>query len=235
MLRALTFISIFSISYAANARLEDPSGRCRTSPVLELARKDGLYQKIAPHDSFFKLLQQESCSKVEALNQNKDFQEVVAELQNKASNSPNILSNANTEPESALCEASLYIFVSFSLGEKALLNLAHDAKQFGATLVLRGFREGSYTKTAQSLQKVITKTGQGVFIDPELYTLFDIRAVPTYVLAKPFLLESQEGIQTPLHDKLQGHVSAHYALETFAKEGDLKKEAQTLLKRGILK
>ena len=65
--------------------------------------------------------------------------------------------------ETNLSEASLYIFVSFSLGEKALLNLAREAKQFDAILVLRGFKEGSYRKTAQALQEIITKTGQGVF------------------------------------------------------------------------
>ena len=129
-------------------------------------------------------------------------------------------------------QPNLYIFVSFSMGEKALLNLAHEAKQFNAILVLRGFKDGSYVNTAQSLQNMIIKTGQGVIIDPELYTLFNITAVPTFVLAKPFSLQSQTRIQTPIHDKLQGHVSVHYALEVFAKEGDLKEEVQHLLHKG---
>ena len=58
-------------------------------------------------------------------------------------------------------------------------------------------------------------------------------AVPTYVLAKPFNVIAAERVQTPMHDKLQGHVSTRYALETFAKEGDLKDEAQDLLTRGV--
>jgi conjugal transfer pilus assembly protein TrbC len=131
--------------------------------------------------------------------------------------------------------SSFYIFVSFSLGEKALLNLAQEAKQYGAILVLRGFKDGSYTKTAKALQNIIVKTGQGVVIDPELYSLFQITAVPTFVLTKPFSLQPQERIQTPIHDKLQGHVSVRYALETFAKEGDLGNEAQSLLKNIPLK
>jgi conjugal transfer pilus assembly protein TrbC len=113
------------------------------------------------------------------------------------------------------------------------LNIAHEAKRFGATLVLKGFREGSYRKTAQELQAIIIKTGQGVIIDPELYTLFNITAVPSFVLAQPFSLYSQERIQTPLHDKLQGHVSLHYALERFSKEGDLKEESLNLLHRVV--
>jgi type-F conjugative transfer system pilin assembly protein TrbC len=118
------------------------------------------------------------------------------------------------------------------MGEKALLNLAHEAKRFNATLVLRGFKDGSYVKTAQALQNIITKTGQGAIVDPELFTLFNVTAVPTYVLAKPFTIIAAERTQTPIHDKLQGHVSLNYVLEQFAKEGDFKDEARTLLNRG---
>ncbi len=208
---------------------------CQESPVKKLSCGDNVYQNLLPQDSFITQIQQESLQKIEALSKDKEFKDIVAEFQNNASNSQNLSTVSKTEPL-----GELYIFVSFSLGEKALENLASEAKQFGATLFLKGFKEGSYIKTAQSLQTIITKTGQGVLIDPELYTLFDIRAVPTYILAKPFSLQSQTRLQTPikwapLHDKLQGHVSAQYVLESFAKEGDLKREAQTLLKRGVLK
>ncbi len=129
-------------------------------------------------------------------------------------------------------EKHLYIFVSFSLGEKALFNLAKEAKLYNAVLVLRGFVEGSYAKTVKILQKIIQETGQGFLIDPELFTLFSIQAIPTFVLSKPFPFSVQERIQTPLHDRIQGHVSAQYALEIFAKGGELKESAQALLKKG---
>jgi type-F conjugative transfer system pilin assembly protein TrbC len=170
-------------------------------------------------------LQEESFQKLEELRINKEFQAIVAELQGNGEITKPLFSS---ELGKSL-EASLYIFVSFSMGEKALLNLAHEAKRFGATLVLRGFIDGSYLKTTKALQKIITKTGKGAFIDPELYTLFNVTAVPTIVLAKPFQLYAQERIQTPVSDKLQGHVSVRYALEQFVKEGDLKEEAQYLL------
>ncbi|MBA3814649.1 MAG: type-F conjugative transfer system pilin assembly protein TrbC [Alphaproteobacteria bacterium] len=233
MLRLVIFL-LFSMNYEASSSIENHSGQCRASSQTsldeELTREHGLYQNRAIHDTIFKWLQQESLQKVEALLQDKEFRDTVLVLQNKASNSQNLPPVSKTEPL-----GELYIFVSFSLGEKALLNLGQDAKRFGATLVLRGFREGSYTKTAHSLQKIITKTGQGVLIDPELYSLFHITTVPTYILAKPFVLQSETRTQTPIYDKLQGHVSAHYALEAFAKEGDLRREAQTFLKRGALK
>jgi type-F conjugative transfer system pilin assembly protein TrbC len=194
---------------------------------MELARENRCYQDIASQDSFLKLFEQESLQKVGSLQKDPAFQTILADLQNNGSKNEPTVSHQN--------KGELYLFVSFSMGEKALLNLAHEAKQVGATLVLRGFKEDSYTKTAKALQNIITKTGQGVLIDPELYSLFQITAVPTFVLARPFSLQTQERTQTPIHDKLQGHVSVRYALETFAKEGDLKDEAQFLLKNIPLK
>ncbi|MBS0272294.1 MAG: type-F conjugative transfer system pilin assembly protein TrbC [Proteobacteria bacterium] len=179
-------------------------------------------------------LQNDSLEKIESLINDTNFQKAISVLESNTSCSvkdlsfESALSKVHSSPEE---KTELYIFVSFSLGEKALLNLAHDAKSFGGALVLRGFIEGSYAKTAQSLQKIISQTGQGFLIDPELFNLFSIKAVPTFILSKPFQVSSLERTQTPIHDRLQGHVSMQYALETFAKEGDLSQEAQSLLKR----
>lgn len=221
---------IFIIFLFKNSCLTEAHANCRTSPVKELIRKEKLYQKRDCSDSFFTQFQKESLQKVKELENNEEFQEIMAELQ-----SPTPRISKNFKGLSAENSGELYIFISFSLGEKALLNLAQDAKRFGATLLLRGFKDGSYAKTVQALTKIILKTGQGVIIDPELYSLFDITAVPTFILAKPVTLNPTERTQTPIHDKLQGHVSTRYVLETFAKEGDLKNDAQALLKRGAIK
>ena len=217
-----------------NKLLAEAHASCRTSPqtslVQELARKAELYQKKSCSDSFFTQFQKDSLQKVTDLKNNEEFKEIVAEFQGHVPRVSNevksVMPNNN---------GNLYIFVSFSLGEKALLNLAQDAKQFGATFILKGFKERSYAQTVQALQKVILKTGQGVIIDPELYSLFNITAVPTFILTNPLQLRPEIRSQTPIHDKLQGHVSTHYALETFAKEGDLNNEAQALLKVGGIK
>ena len=71
-------------------------------------------------------------------------------------------------------------------------------------------------------------------VDPELFTFFSVSSVPTYILAKPFQLNSSERTQAPLHDRIQGHTSVHYVLETFAKEGDLQNEAKALLTKDLL-
>lgn len=228
------------IACFAYGHVTPQTSQCQTSSSLELVRESEPYQDLVTYGNTLKTkefnessscktalqdLQENSLQKVEALQNDPAFQETVNILQNNLAQNTAI----NFSRES---QGSLYIFVSFSMSEKALLNIAHEAKQFGATLVLRGFYEGSYLKTAKTLQNTITKTGQGVLVDPELYSLFHITAVPTFVMAKPFQLYAQERTQTPIHDKLQGHVSIRYALEQFSKEGDLKEEAQLFLQGG---
>jgi type-F conjugative transfer system pilin assembly protein TrbC len=161
-----------------------------------------------------------------------EIQNFVATLQDQIATQGPQPKHKSVPPNPA---AELYLFVSFSLGEKALLNLAQEAKAYGATLILKGFIEGSYAKTVKALQAIITKTGQGVSVDPELFTLFNVKAVPTYVLSKPFQLNTLERNQTPIHDRIQGHISLQYALEKFAKEGDLQEEASSLLANVPLK
>ncbi len=187
-----------------------------SSKVVETLKQDKDFQSFLTH----------SFEQRDAALEDLEFQGLVTDLRVQAP-----LQTSQHKSKAG----SLYIFVSFSLGEKALLNLAQHAKAYGATLALRGFIEGSYAKTVQALQNIILKTGEGFIIDPDLFSLFSITAVPTYVLAKPFQLAAQTRTQTPLHDRLMGHVSIAYALESFAKSGDLTEEAQTLLdKRGSL-
>jgi type-F conjugative transfer system pilin assembly protein TrbC len=218
-------------------------------------------------DFVIQKLQEDSLQKIDTLLKDKEFQSVVSTLEVRAScpttnlpfgvnsNNPDFLSKgcqtenelerlSNLALEDRVKHENFYIFVSFSLGEKALLNIALDAKRYGATLVLRGFKAGSHVKTVQALQKIIEKTGQGFIIDPELFTLFAIQTVPTFVLSKTFHLNASERMQAmpsgvrpggAIHDQIQGHVSVQYVLETFSKEGDLKDEAKSLLLTGETK
>ncbi len=186
----------------------------------------------------FQDLQQELLQKKDLVLENKEFQEFVTALHEKLPHSLPTCQNAEKTnlggSQAYNSKGNLYIFVSFSLGEKALLNLAHEAQRYGAIFVLRGFKEGSYSKTVQALQKIILETGQGIIIDPELFTLFSVSSVPTFILAKSFSLNTFERTATPFHDRLQGHVSVHYALETFSKEGELQGEAKALLTKPLL-
>lgn len=221
----------------------------KTKEIQSLQEESMQKVKELQKNKEFQDFQQETFQKKDPVLESKEFQQFITELNEKALTSFPTCQNTEkmlaTNTQVRRSEGNLYIFVSFSLGEKALMNLAHEAKQFGATLILRGFKacprvgreleHNNYAKTVQALQKIILKTGQGVSIDPELFAFFSVSSVPTYILAKPFQLNSSEPTSHPLHDRLQGHVSAHYALETFAKEGDLQSEAKAhLTKASVL-
>jgi type-F conjugative transfer system pilin assembly protein TrbC len=229
LLCALSFSLLISSAYTFSKDKACAHGEgfveqksCKSS----LLNGNSSYEGSSMEESILKL-QEASIKKVEEIQADKEFQNIVVELKTKTL--PHLVTFQDAEK---MLYGELYIFVSFSLGEKALMNLAHDAKRYGATLVLRGFRKGSYAQTVQTLQKIILKTGQGFIIDPELYSLFSITAVPTFVLTKLSQISHEPRTLTPLHDRMQGHVSAHYALENFAKEGELQSEAKTFLKKG---
>ncbi|KAB2833227.1 MAG: type-F conjugative transfer system pilin assembly protein TrbC [Caedimonadaceae bacterium] len=218
-----------------------PGSSLSEGSLIENSLKD---IETVQKDKGFQSFLSESFKQRESALESKECQDIVETLRVSALQiqSPLQSSQKNTPAE-------LTLFVSFSLGEKALLNLAYEAKLYGATLVLRGFKNNSYAQTVKALQKIIQETGQGFIIDPELFSLFSVTAVPTYILSRPFQLQTlelqtlesktfgshvSERIQTPLHDRLQGHVSLHYALEVFAKEGDLRNEAQSFLTKARL-
>lgn len=206
------------------ARLQEDSLTENPLKIVEAVQKDKEFQSFLS----------ESLRKRDAVLENDEFQNFVTNLEAQEPLQTSQHKNKPGEPSGNTPKSMLYIFVSFSLSEKALLNLAQEAKVYGATLVLRGFIEGSYSRTVKALQNIIIKTGQGIIIDPELFNLFSISAVPTYVLSQPFQLNASMRTQTPIHDRIQGHVSIQYALETFAKEGDLQEEANSLLTQASL-
>lgn len=120
-------------------------------------------------------------------------------------------------------EATLYVFVSLSMPKLALLSLSLDAARLGATLVLKGLKDNSYKATAEYLQEMIHKTGNGFLIHPELFKAYAIDKVPTFVLSKMPLNHE------PHFDKVSGHISLNAALEKIAHAGDLSQDAATIL------
>ncbi|MDI9640425.1 type-F conjugative transfer system pilin assembly protein TrbC [Geitlerinema splendidum] len=202
-------------------------------PLIESSLK---IVETVQQDKDFQSFLRESSKQRDTVLESREFQDVATSLSaSMLLGQKPLQSSQNPTGITRNTPAELTLFVSFSLGEKALLNLAHEAKLYGATLVLRGFKNNSYAQTVKALQEIIQETGQGFIIDPELFSLFSVTSVPTYVLSHPFQLHASELTYTPLHDRLQGHVSLHYALGVFAKEGDLQNEAQSLLANAQLK
>lgn len=112
--------------------------------------------------------------------------------------------------------SGLIVFVSLGLPRPTLERLVVDAERVKATLVLRGVRDRSVTKTAQTIAELIGKRTVSWQIDPALFTRFEVRAVPTFVLidpSKPVLVACSEGqCQQASYAKVAGDVSIGHAL-----------------------
>lgn len=123
----------------------------------------------------------------------------------------------------------LFLFISSSMPRQALENYFYEAKKYNATILIRGFINDSLKETTQFFAKI--DNGTSALIDPDRYTKFNINAVPAIVLVQ----DESECINqscTPRHDRISGNISIAYALESFAKEGDLRNLAQNILRGG---
>lgn len=109
---------------------------------------------------------------------------------------------------------TVLVFVSFSMPETAIKQLAHDLKKLGGALVIRGLINNSFRDTSLYLQKL----GEGVLLDPTLFEKFNITSVPTFIIVEGDLKSEQ----TPKHDRLQGNVSLRFVLERAVKEGEIQ-------------
>jgi conjugal transfer pilus assembly protein TrbC len=112
--------------------------------------------------------------------------------------------------------SGLIVFVSLGLPRPTLERLVADAERVKATLVLRGVRDRSVTKTAKTIAELIGKRTVSWQIDPALFTRFEVRAVPTFVLidpSKPILVACNTGqCQQAAYAKVAGDVSIGHAL-----------------------
>jgi conjugal transfer pilus assembly protein TrbC len=78
---------------------------------------------------------------------------------------------------------TLVVFVSFSMPKASLKELSDQRQKYGATLVLRGLHEGSFSKTKDKILE-ISQDGLQLDINPELFREYDVHQVPTFVLIK---------------------------------------------------
>lgn len=126
----------------------------------------------------------------------------------------------------------LYVFVSFSMSDKLLRSYIQDVAKTGGVVVISGLYNGSFTQTVKKIEEyAYVEEGVlagGVMIDPKAFETFGITHVPTILLAETQLspcLSPTCDRDVPRHDKLQGSVSLEYALNLFAREGDLSDAA----------
>lgn len=129
----------------------------------------------------------------------------------------------------------LMIFISTSMPTKALVMLGQQAKATGAILVMRGMvaplgTKGAMQKTMEALQPV-GATGAQIQIDPEAFSRYNVKAVPTFVIAS-----KDEGCSSDTCDTksyaLAGDVTLEYALEQWSSRGGpIGKQADMYLQR----
>ncbi len=142
----------------------------------------------------------------------------------------------------------LMIFVSSSIPKSSLKDLMIQAKESGGILVFRG-AIGSIKNTAQFLAE-ISKENVSAIIDPRLFDIFQVKLVPTFVvLTKDYQdCEANQNREasniaakisnnsnchfTPIHDRVTGNITLHYALETIINgNGSAKDSASYFLEK----
>jgi len=109
----------------------------------------------------------------------------------------------------------LMIFVSLSMPQEVIKELTRQSKQYGATLVLRGFQDDSMMQTEQIIQ-VLNTGGATWQVNPDAYKQFRVQTVPTFVLATAGATSIlEEGCARPAnYVSLNGNQSIDVALQT---------------------
>lgn len=125
----------------------------------------------------------------------------------------------------------LQIFVSHSMPISLLKSYAKEATKYNGVLVFRGLPAGSFHRLAKLVSDISGDNAEGIAmqIDDEAFKAFAVKSVPTIVLSKAASIFSEQ-VKVGAFDKIGGNVTIKYALEVFAKEGDLKENARELLK-----
>jgi conjugal transfer pilus assembly protein TrbC len=138
-------------------------------------------------------------------------------------------------------DEDLMVFVSASMPMASLVKLGKQARLAGAVLVLRGIEGGlshGAWKQAMDRLKPVVETGAAIQIHPDLYRIYRVTQVPTFVLAEPETTECAMDA-TRCHAMLRatGDVSLGYVLDRWADtDGPLADKARARLKRmgGVL-
>ena len=113
----------------------------------------------------------------------------------------------------------LMVFASFTMPEASLRRLVSQARQVGAAVVLRGFKNNSLTETAQAIQ-ALGEPGGNVLVNPNAFTKYQVKAVPTLVLARAATTDQMDAQGCALPDHyvaVSGDVTLDYALDEIAR------------------
>jgi conjugal transfer pilus assembly protein TraW len=110
-------------------------------------------------------------------------------------------------------EGQILVFISSSMSHVNIKSLLEEAKNIGASILLRGFIDNSFKKTTDYIKEFYSKDESlgGILIDPASFKDFNVDSVPTFVLMEK---RSKEGNK---YKKLVGNITLSGAEELFKK------------------
>ena len=144
--------------------------------------------------------------------------------------------DAMTQAQGLATGPGLLVFVSLSMPRPTLQRLADQAALAKASIVLRGFANGSLRDTVAQVQGLIGARQVAVQIDPQAFDRYAVTRVPTFVLVRdgtrPVACASGSCAPADSFLRTSGDVSLDYALEHMRRSAPgFGPPADTFLKR----
>ena len=113
------------------------------------------------------------------------------------------------------------VFMSLSAPAESWRQWSREAARIGAPLVLRGFGPGGLQATVKRIGAYLNREGGA--IDPRLFRLFGITAIPAVTVVPggvpPCQSRGCSEDPAPPHDRIAGNIGLGAALEAVAAEG----------------
>ena len=126
-------------------------------------------------------------------------------------------SDAMAQAQGLTAGPGLFLFVSLTMPRATLQGLVDQAARAKATIVIRGFANGSLRDTVAQVQGLIGKRQVAIQIDPLAFDRFAISKVPSFVLVRdgtrPVACASGSCAPADSFLRSTGDVSLDYALE----------------------
>lgn len=126
-------------------------------------------------------------------------------------------SDAMAQAQGFATGPGLFIFVSLTIPRATLQRLVDQAAHAKATIVIRGFANGSLRDTVAQVQGLIGKRQVAIQIDPLAFDRFAISKVPSFVLVcdgtRPVACASGSCVPADSFLRSTGDVSLDYVLE----------------------
>lgn len=126
-------------------------------------------------------------------------------------------SDAMTRAQGLTAGPGLFIFVSLTMPRATLQGLVDQAARAKATIVIRGFANGSLRDTVAQVQGLIGNRQVAIQIDPQAFDRFAVVKVPSFVLVRdgtrPVTCASGSCAPADSFLRSTGDVSLDYALE----------------------